>query len=175
MDQPPWTRDLRTRLDELLNQHRWALHDCVNRLSEEEARASLVPSRTTLLGLVKHVTYVEKFYFDHVITGSSLKELGVASTPARSFILTKNDTIASVQEAHRAAFEESRRNVEELDLDQVITGRKVRSVWAIYVQMLRELAHHNGHADILREQILAARARRRRGRLRVAGDCQAGV
>lgn len=157
MTQRRWTHDLRGRLDQLLDQHRWALHDCLAGLSEQEARASLVPSRTTLLGLVKHATYVEKFYFDHVITGRSLKELGVAATPARSFILTKNDTIESVQAAHRAACQDSRRSVEGLELDQAVTGRKVRSVWAIYVQMLRELAQHCGHADILREQILAAR------------------
>lgn len=157
MTQRRWTHDLRARLDQLLDQHRWALHDCLAGLSEQEARASLVPSRTTLLGLVKHATYVEKFYFDHVITGRSLKELGVAATPARSFILTKNDTIESVQAAHRAACQDSRRSVEGLELDQAVTGRKVRSVWAIYVQMLRELAQHCGHADILREQILAAR------------------
>ncbi|HEY5856008.1 MAG TPA: DUF664 domain-containing protein [Aldersonia sp.] len=30
-------------------------------------------------------------------------------------------------------------------------------MWAIYVHMLRELAQHCGHADILREQVLAER------------------
>lgn len=159
MSRPPWTRDLRARLDELLDQHRWALHDCLTGLSEQEARASLVPSRTTLLGLVKHVTYVERFYFGHVLTGRSLKELGVAATPARSFVLTAKDTVDAVQAAHRAACDDSRRLVRELDLDHVVTGRKVRSLWAVYVQMLRELAQHCGHADILREQLLAARRR----------------
>ncbi|MCA2216688.1 DinB family protein [Jidongwangia harbinensis] len=157
MRQPPWTPDLRARLDALLDQHRWALHDCLNRLTEDEARASLVPSRTTLLGLVKHATYVERFYFDHAITGRTLKELGVASTPTRSFVLTRQDTIESVRAAHRAACVESRRNVAALGLDAVVTGRKVRSVWAIYLQMLSELAQHCGHADILREQILSRR------------------
>jgi len=36
-------------------------------------------------------------------------------------------------------------------------------VWALYLQVVRELAQHAGHADILREQVLAdARAERRR-------------
>jgi hypothetical protein len=30
-------------------------------------------------------------------------------------------------------------------------------VWALYLQVLRELAQHCGHADILREQVLARR------------------
>ena len=45
----------------------------------------------------------------------------------------------------------------ELDLDATVTGRGERPVWALYTQVLRELAHHTGHADILREQILARR------------------
>ena len=162
MGQPPWTFDLRTRLDQLLDEHRWAGHDSLRGLSEAEARASLVPSRTTLLGLVKHLTYVERFYFGHVRTGRSLTELGVAATPGRSFILTSRDTIASVRAAHRAACEDSRTAVRTLGLDHVLTGRKVRSVWALYVQVLRELAQHCGHADILREQLLAARPGRTR-------------
>jgi hypothetical protein len=157
MDPQPWTRDLRRRLDQLLDQHRQALHDCLAGLSEQEARASLVPSRTTLLGLVKHATYVERYYFDHVITGRSLKDLGVAATPARSFVLTGRDTIESVRAGHAAACADSRHAAATLGLDQVVTGRKVRSGWEIYVQMLRELAQHCGHADILREQLLAAR------------------
>jgi len=99
MDQRSWTRDLRRRLDDLLDQHRQAL----------------------------------------------------------SFLLTTRDTIESVRAAHQVACQESRHTAETLGLDQVVAGRKVRSVWAIYVQMLRELAQHCGHADILREQILAAR------------------
>ena len=63
--------DLRARLDELLDGYRASLHDCVNGLTEEEARLRLVSSKTTLLGLLKHVTYVEGVWFDQAITGRS--------------------------------------------------------------------------------------------------------
>ncbi|MGI8702343.1 MAG: DUF664 domain-containing protein [Nocardioidaceae bacterium] len=85
-----WTGDLRRRLD-------------------EQARRRLVPSKTTLLGLLKHVTYVEGVWFDQAITGRSYKEIGIASTPDRSFTLTKSDTVASVQAAHRSRCAASRR------------------------------------------------------------------
>ncbi len=150
--------DVRGRLDELVDQYRQGLRDRLDDLSEQEARARLVPSNTTLLGLVKHVTYVERFYFDHAVTGRSLKTIGVASTPAGSFVLTKDDTIASVCAAHREACENSRRVVAGLGLDDVVSGRGPRTVWALYLQVMRDLAHHSGHADILREQILAARS-----------------
>ena len=154
---PVWTRELRARLDELLDEHRAMLHDSLDGVTEDEARRSLVPSRTTLLGLVKHVTYVESVWFNQALTGHALSDLNVAYTPGRSFILRKTDTIETVQAAYVAACAESRRLVAELALDDEVTGRGRRVLWAIYVHMLRELAQHCGHADILREQVLAAR------------------
>jgi len=100
----------------------------------------------------------ERFYFDHAVTGRSLKAIGVASTPAGSYVLTQDDTIASVCAAHREACQDSRRVAAALGLNDVVSGRGPRTVWALYLQVLRDLAHHSGHADILREQLLAARS-----------------
>ena len=155
--EPAWTTDLRGRVEELLDEYRASLHACLNGLTEDEARLRLVPSKTTLLGLLKHVTYVEGVWFDQAVTGRSYTEIGIASTPDRSFTLTKSDTISSIQEAHRRRCEASRRAMAELTLDAVVDGRGARPVWALQLQVLRELAQHAGHADILREQILARR------------------
>ena len=46
------------------------------------------------------------------------------------------------------------RNLAGLALDDEVDGDGTREVWALYTQVLRELAHHSGHADILREQVL---------------------
>lgn len=78
-----WTGDLRGRLDELLDDYRSALSTSLDGLSEEEARLRLVPSKTTLLGLLKHVTYVEGVWFDQAVTGRSYTDIGIASTPDR--------------------------------------------------------------------------------------------
>jgi uncharacterized damage-inducible protein DinB len=142
----------------LLDGYRASLHDSVNGLTEEEARLRLVPSKTTLLGLLEHVTYVEGVWFDQAITGRSYADIGIAYTPNRSFTVTKFDTIAAVQEAHRQRCEASRRNLADLPLDAVLHGRGARQVWSLLVQVLRELAQHSGHADILREQVLARRS-----------------
>ncbi|MDP3893536.1 DinB family protein [Nocardioides sp.] len=153
----PWTDEMRMRLDELLDEHRAMLRGCLDGLTEEEGRRSLVPSRTTLLGLVKHVTYVEQVWFNQALTGRSLRDLGAPSSPDRSFILRGSDSIEGVVAAYDAACAESRQLVADLALDDEVTGRGQRALWAIYAHMLRELAQHCGHADILREQILAAR------------------
>ncbi len=42
-------------------------------------------------------------------------------------------------------------------LDDSVDGRGERTVWALYLQLLRELAQHAGHADILREHAFAKR------------------
>lgn len=152
-----WTVDLRGRLDELVDGYRAALRGSLDGLDEEQARRRLVRSKTTLLGLVKHVTYVEGVWFDQAVTGRSYREIGIASTPDRSFTLTRADTIASVLDAHAERCDASRRTMAALALDDTVDGRGERTVWALYVQVLRELAQHAGHADILREQVLADR------------------
>ncbi|MDT2004827.1 DinB family protein [Rhodococcus opacus] len=155
-----WTNDLRHRLDELLDGYRAALLASLDGLAEEQARRRLVPSKTTLLGLLKHVTYVEGVWFDQAISGRRYEEIGIADTPDRSFTLTESDTVNSVRQAFERRCDESRRAAAELALDDVVDGRGERSVWALYLQVLRELAQHAGHADILREQILASRGQR---------------
>lgn len=147
---------LRAQFDAFLDDHRSALNSCLDGLSEEQVRRSLVPSRTTLLGLVKHATFVEKVWFDEAITCRSRDEIGIPATPDESFILTDDDTIASVRQAHREACEASRRATSSLGLDDIVHGNRRGPLplrW-VYLHVLRELAQHCGHADILREQLL---------------------
>jgi hypothetical protein len=142
---------------ELIDGYRTALHDSLNGLSEEEARRRLVPSDTTLLGLVKHATFVEGVWFDQAVTGRSYVEIGIARTVDDSFALSDDDTVDDVQAAYRERWDVSRANLDGLAPDEVVEGRGARPVWALHLQVLRELAQHVGHADILREQILASR------------------
>lgn len=157
-DPGTFAADLRARLDELLDEYRGALQNSLTGLTESEARQRLVPSKTTLLGLLKHVTYVEGVWFDQAVTGRSYREIGIADTPDRSVTLTPSDDIASIRDAHRLRCESSRRTMAGLAMDDVVDGRGERTVWALYLQVLRELAQHAGHSDILREQILAGRS-----------------
>ena len=151
IDQPA-----RAQFEAFLDEHRGDLNHCLDGLTEEQARRSLVPSRTTLLGLVKHATFVEKVWFDEAVTRRSRTEIGIPATPDESFILDDNDTIASIQLAHREACEASRRATSSLGPDDVVRGNRRGPLplrW-VYLHVLRELAQHCGHADILREQIL---------------------
>ena len=153
-------RPARTQIEVFLDEHRAALHDCLDGLTEEQARRSLVPSQTTLLGLVKHATFVEKVWFDEAVTCRPRAEIGIPATPDESFVLDETDTIASVQRAHREACEASRAATAHLGLDDVVRGNRRGPLplrW-VMLHMLRELAQHCGHAEILREQVVAADA-----------------
>lgn len=159
MDPAIFGADLRDQFLAFLDEHRAAMDGSLEGLSESEARASLVPSRTTLLGLVKHAAFVERVWFDEAVTCRSRQEIGIPATPDESFILAESDTIASVRADYRKACEDSRRAVAGLGLDDIVRGNRRGPLplrWVL-LHMLRELAQHCGHADILREQVLAAR------------------
>ena len=144
------------QFEAFLDEHRSELNNCLDGLTEEQARRSLVPSRTTLLGLVKHATFLEKVWFDEAVTGRSRAEIGIPTASDESFSLRDSDTIATVQRTHREACESSRRATSSLGLDDKVYGywRGPLPLRWVYLHVLRELAQHCGHADILREQIL---------------------
>ena len=151
IDQPA-----RAQFEAFLDEHRRELNSCLDGLTEEQARRSLVRSATTVLGLVKHATFVEKVWFDEAVTCRSRAEIGIPATPDESFIPHDNDTIATVQQAHRQACQASRRATSSLGLDDVVRGNRRGPLplrW-VYLHVLRELAQHCGHADILREQLI---------------------
>jgi len=150
---------LRAQFEAFLDEHRAELNNCLDGLTEGEARASLVSSRTTLLGLVKHATFVEQVWFDEAISCRSREEIGIPATPDESFVLAESDTIASVRAAHDEACAAARVATAALGLDDLVHGNRRGPLplrW-VYLHVLRELAQHCGHADILREQLLDAR------------------
>lgn len=158
-DPATFVAPLREQLESFLEDHRQALHDCLNDVSAEEARLAIVPSKTTLLGLVKHATFVELVWFNQAITGRSRADIGCSAGPDESFDLDPSDTIESVRASYRDVCDGSRVAAGELSIDDVVHGNRRGPLpmrW-IYLHMLRELAQHCGHADILREQIRAGR------------------
>lgn len=149
-------RPARAQFEAFLDEHRAALNSCLDGLTEEQARRPKVSSRTTLLGLLKHATFVEKVWFDEAVTCRSRPEIGIPATPDESFNLDDDDTIARIQQAHLDACESSRRMTSTMGLDDIVHGNRRGPLplrW-VYLHVLRELAQHCGHADILREQLI---------------------
>ena len=152
------TDDERSQLEAFLDDNRDELVACVEGLTDEQARRRLVPSLTTPLGLLKHAVFVEKVWFHVALAGRSRAEVGCPETVDESFMLTDDDTVASVIADYRKACAEAREIAASYALDDLATHNRRGPLtlrW-IHAHMIEELARHAGHADILREQILAA-------------------
>jgi hypothetical protein len=147
----------RAQLDAFLDEHRADIAGILDGLDEEQARRVLVPSGTNLLGLVKHAAFVERVWFDEAITHRTRAEIGIGLSAAESYFLEPEDTVATILELHATACADSRRTAAPYSLDDVMTGSRHGAFtlrW-IYLHMIRELAEHCGHSDIIRELIVA--------------------
>jgi uncharacterized damage-inducible protein DinB len=148
----------RTLLEGMLDVQRQEICRLLEDLDEHEARASLVPSLTTLLGLVKHATFVEKVWFHARVAGVPRAAVGLPDTIDESFVLDPRDTVAAVLEEFTAACTHSRAVAAEHDLDEEFPWHQGPvTLRFVYAHMVAELARHAGHGDILAEQLRARR------------------
>jgi hypothetical protein len=158
MEEPVLIADERTQVEEFLDTNRAELLETLDGLTEEQARRRLVPSLTTLLGLVKHVAWAEQVWFHVGLAGRTREELGISHENDPSWQLTEDDTIASVVAEYRRVCAEAREIAAAYSLDDLVrhNRRGPLTLRWLYLHMIEEVARHAGHADILREQILAA-------------------
>src|SRR5580693_10089787 len=87
----------RETLEVFLEYHRSALREKLRGLSEEDARRRLVPSLTTMIGLVSHAAAVERNWFQHYLDGKPREEItGNARGDAPSWDVGAGQTIGGV-------------------------------------------------------------------------------
>ncbi|MEU0550078.1 DinB family protein [Micromonospora sp. NPDC005979] len=146
--------DERAVLESFLDFHRAMVVRKVRGLSDDEAARRLVPTATTLAGLVKHLTLVERNWFP-VLLAPEPGDVYLRSEQdaVASFTLDERDTVDGLVEAYERACDRSRAVVGRFDLDHVVPHPQLGEVsvrW-ILVHLIEETARHAGHADILRE------------------------
>ncbi|MGW5559853.1 DinB family protein [Micromonospora sp. NPDC003944] len=148
------TGDERAVLTSFLDFHRGVLLRKLRGLSDADARRRLVPSATTLVGLVKHLTMVERNWFPTLLAPEPGDVYLTSEEDAlASFALGEQETIVGLVEAYERACARSREVAASVDLDHVVPHPQLGEVsvrW-ILVHMIEETARHVGHADILRE------------------------
>jgi uncharacterized damage-inducible protein DinB len=143
-------------LEAFVDAYRDELAGALTGVSEEQARRRLVPSLTTLLGLVKHATAVERNWFGHTLAGRPRVALpGNSTGDDESWTLDPADTIDGVRTEYENVCRQSRAHAAPVALDDTVPHPRLGrvSLRYIYVHMIRELSRHCGHADILREQL----------------------
>ncbi|WP_432138975.1 MULTISPECIES: DinB family protein [unclassified Streptomyces] len=157
---PDQTADERTMLEGWLDYHRRTLDLKCQGLSEAQLRTAAVePSELTLLGLVRHMAEVERWWFRTVLTGEDAGPVYYTDEdPDGDFHFTDSDTWAEAHATWQAEIEAARMSAAELGLDVLSqgtgrrTGRPYNLRW-IYTHMIEEYARHNGHADLIRERL----------------------
>jgi uncharacterized damage-inducible protein DinB len=152
----PVTGDDRPMLEGYLAwQRSTLLNICAGLTAEQLAERAVPPSNLSLLGLVRHLTKVERIWFR---IRAAHEDIAPVYDPA----LPKDTDFEDLDPAR--APDELAQYVEECRLaDAAAAGlpwdHPVESrddTWSlrfVYVHMVGEYARHNGHADLLRERV----------------------
>jgi uncharacterized damage-inducible protein DinB len=153
--------DERSVLLGYLDYHRAVLARKVEGLSDEQVRrAACPPSELTLLGLVRHMTDVERSWFRRALLGEDAppRYYGAAHPEGDvdgDFHPPPEATIAGALTGYWEEIGVANRIVAAASLDDVAHGEKDRrtSLRRILVHLIEEYARHCGHADLLRQAI----------------------
>ncbi|MFJ8687252.1 DinB family protein [Micromonospora wenchangensis] len=148
------TGDERAVLDAFLDFHRATVLRKARGLSDAEAARRLVPSATTLAGILRHLALVERNWFPFLLDPTPGDVFPTSEEDAAaSFALTEGETLDQLADAYERACARSRELAARFPLDHVVAQPQLGEVslrW-IMVHMIEETARHAGHADILRE------------------------
>jgi hypothetical protein len=156
---PNRVTDERPSLEQWLDYHRATLlMKCAGLTAQQLKLRAVPPSRLTLLGLVRHMTDVERWWFR---MHAAREEIGFIYDPD-GVGLDFEEIDKADAEADLAAFikecEAARVAVAGRSLDEVVPSKgdhpeRERDIRWIFVHMIEEYARHNGRADLLREAI----------------------
>jgi hypothetical protein len=125
-------------------------------LTDEQARQRTVGSDTTLLGLVRHLTTIEQYWFVEGIAGLEEPYPYVdADEEDWDWDVDRSEGLQTDVDHYVALVERTRAITADLDLDVTVTTRHGRTLShrRVLLGLVAEYARHNGHADVVRELI----------------------
>ena len=122
-------------------------------LSDADGAKRLLPSLTTVSGLIQHLTDVEAFWFRDRMDGQQdIPTRWSAEDPDGEFRVTGQDSLAEIVAGYKAACTQSREVLRRYGLDDRCRGGGgQQTVRWVLVHMIEETGRHCGHLDILRE------------------------
>ncbi len=139
-------------LQAFLDWHRATLlHKCAGLTGERLAERAVPPSDLSLLGLIRHMTRVERVWFRQRFADEQIED-----AYGRDEAFTETDPARAA--ADYARFTEEWRLADaaaaNAPLDATFTHNgETMSLRLIYLHMIEEYARHIGHADLLRERV----------------------
>ena len=151
----PFTGGEKESLKVALDRHRDAILWKLEGVGDDDLRRPLVPSGTSLLGLVKHLAAVEYGWFCDTF-GRPTEPLPFDDDdPDADLRIEPDETTADILAFYDRARTTADRIVEEIGLEETGMawfGEPVTMRWVL-IHMVEETARHAGHVDILRELI----------------------
>jgi len=155
---PPNLGGEREVLQGFLDFHRGTLVWKTSGLTGEQlVRASTEPSTMSLLGLIRHLAEVERYWFQVCLAGRPLRlELWTDEHPDGDFDLVDPARAEQDLADLKAAIRTSDELAAAYSLDHTFKrprGDAQYSLRWLYLHMVEEYARHNGHADLLRERV----------------------
>lgn len=155
---PPLAGDEKATLLGFLNYQRDTLLCKLGGLDDEQLRRPHVPSGLTLLGVVKHLTDVERSWFRERVDGEDLAELWDDNDPQRYWRIEPEDTTEGIIAGYRDEIARANALIESANLGERVRGKVTPShqdltVRWVVLHMIEETARHLGHADLIREAI----------------------
>lgn len=146
--------DERSVLLGYLAYHRAVLARKLDGLTDEQARlAPIPPSGLTLLGLIRHMTDVERWWFRRVLVAEGVPPLFDMD---EEWAVPADATVAGALAAYWAEIEAVDRRLAVTGMDAISSGDPEggrHTLRRTIVHMIEEYARHCGHADLLREVI----------------------
>jgi uncharacterized damage-inducible protein DinB len=154
----PYVADERPMLEGWLEWHRQTLlYKCAGLTAEELKQASVGPSTLTLLGLVRHMAEVERWWFRRQAAGQDISDIYCTQeSPDADFDDLDTADAKADFVTYLAECELARAAVADLSLQHTFHNPRREadlSLRWVYLHMIEEYARHNGHADLLRERI----------------------
>ncbi len=157
--EPDLVSDERSSLDQWLDYHRATLlTKCAGLTADQLRRRAVPPSRLSLLGLVRHMTEVERWWFRMHAAQENHTMPYDPDAVGLDFEDVEDADAESDLDSYRAECAQARSAVADRSLDTVVPSRgdhpdRTRDLRWIFVHMIEEYARHNGHADLLREAV----------------------
>jgi uncharacterized damage-inducible protein DinB len=151
---PPDAGEEKETLEGFLDFHRATLLKKVDGLDDEQLRRSMTPSGLSLLGLVKHLAYVERWWFQAVFAGRDVDFPWTDQDPDADFRVEPDESTETVLVLYRDETAKSREICATGDLNSLAKAHRTQhSLRWIMNHMIEETARHNGHADLMREAL----------------------
>ena len=147
--------DERTTLTGFLDFQRGVMLRKVADLDEVGLRRPMTPSGLTLLGMVKHLAYVERWWFQTVFAGNDVSYPWTDDDPDADWRAEPDETPEAIAGLYRDECARSREIVSGASFGDTCSdprGDTITMRW-IVAHMIEETARHLGHADIMREAI----------------------